>query len=229
VSAPTLLLAVHGTRDPRGTATARDLARRVARRTGAPVRLGFADVCRPDVGEVAAAVDGPLVVVPAFLAAGYHVRVDIPAQLERAGRGGTPVTPALGTDPRVLAAAVRRLRAAGYRPGDAVVLAAAGSSDPGSPAQTAAAAERLSRALGTPVTTGYAATARPTVAEAVAGLRAQGHRRVAVATWLLAPGLFARRLTQAGADAVAAPLCPDEGVAAAAAALYTRAHRPVPA
>jgi hypothetical protein len=40
----------------------------------------------------------------------------------------------------------------------------------------------------------------------VAGLRAAGHRRVAVASWLLAPGLFHRKLTGTGADTVTAPL-----------------------
>ncbi|MDT0303756.1 sirohydrochlorin chelatase [Streptomonospora wellingtoniae] len=219
----TLLLAVHGTRDPRGVAEARRLARRVAELTGAPVRLGFADVLAPDVGEAAAAVEGPVVVVPAFLAAGYHVRVDIPAQLERAGRGDAVLTGALGADERLLDAAVRRLRGAGRRRGDAVVLAAAGSSDPAARAQVAHAARRLSRRLDAPVEVGYVATAPPSAAEAVRRLRARGHRRVALASWLLAPGLFHQRLAAAGADTVAEPLCPDAGVAAAVAARYRRA------
>ncbi|GAA1766608.1 sirohydrochlorin chelatase [Streptomonospora arabica] len=219
----TLLLAVHGTRDPRGVAEARRLARRVAELTGAPVRLGFADVLAPDVGRVAAAIAGPVVVVPAFLAAGYHVRVDIPAQLERAGRGDAVLTPALGADDRLLDAAVRRLREAGRRRADAVVLAAAGSSDPDARAQVADAARRPARRRGAPVEEGYAATAEAAVAEAVRRLRARGHRRVALASWLLAPGLFHQRLAEAGADAVAEPLCPDAGVAAAVAARYRRA------
>ncbi|KIH98432.1 cobalamin biosynthesis protein CbiX [Streptomonospora alba] len=227
MEAPTLLLAVHGTRDPRGTAEARRLARAVAEAAGAEVRLGFADVLAPDVGEVAAGIDGPVVVVPAFLAAGYHVRVDIPAQLERAGRGDAVVTGALGGDERLLEAAERRLRQAGRRSGEAVVLAAAGSSDPYARAQVAAAAQRLSDRLGVAVEEGYVATAEPTVAESVRRLRARGHRRVALASWLLAPGLFHQRLAEAGADTVAGPLCPDGGVAAAAAARYRHAAVPV--
>ncbi|MDA0563448.1 sirohydrochlorin chelatase [Streptomonospora sp. S1-112] len=219
-TAPTLLLAVHGTRDPRGTAAARALARAVARRTGAPVRLGFADVLAPDVGEAAAAVDGPLVVVPAFLAAGYHVRVDIPGQLARVGRAGAPLTPALGGDDRLITAAARRLRQSGRRPGDAVVLAAAGSSDPAARAEVAEAAARLAAHLDTPVAAAYVATARPSVPEAVARLRAEGAARVAVAAWLLAPGLFHQRLSDAGADTVAAPLCPDPAVVDIVAARY---------
>ncbi|WP_186355856.1 sirohydrochlorin chelatase [Streptomonospora sp. PA3] len=220
---PALLLAVHGTRDRRGVAAARRLAADVAGLTGARVGLGFADVCAPDVGEAAAAIEGPVVVVPAFLAAGYHVRVDIPAQLERAGRGDAVVAEALGADRLLVEAARRRLRQAGWRRGEAVVLAAAGSSDPDARGQVAGAARRLAKLLETPVQEGYVATAQPGVAEAVERMRARGHRRVALASWLLAPGLFHRRLAGAGADAVAAPLCPDPAVAAAAAARYRAA------
>ncbi|GAA1996747.1 sirohydrochlorin chelatase [Nocardiopsis rhodophaea] len=228
-SAPTLLLAVHGTRDQRGVAVARALARRVGARAGVAVRLAFADVLAPDVGEVAAAVDGPVVVVPAFLAAGYHVHVDIPEQLARAGRADAVVTGALGGDPRLITAAARRLGRAGWTPGDAVVLAAAGSSDAGARAQVHDAADRLSGALEAPVEVGYIATATPRVPEVVRRVRRQGRGRVAIASWLLAPGLFHQRLAEAGADVVAAPLCPDDEVAQAVVARYRAALVPQPA
>ncbi len=48
----------------------------------------------------------------------------------------------------------------------------------------------------------------------MAAARAAGAARVVVAAYLLAPGHFASRLTEAGADAVTAPLLPDERVAA---------------
>ncbi|MGI5121865.1 sirohydrochlorin chelatase [Marinactinospora thermotolerans] len=223
---PTLLLAVHGTRDPDGLDVTRALARGVRERAGVPVRLAFADVRDPDVGDVAATISGPIVVVPAFLAAGYHVRVDIPGQLARVGRFDARITGALGGDPRLVAAAARRLREAGWRAPDAVVLAAAGSSDPGALAEVADAAGRLAETLGSPVRTGYIATGTPTVAQTVAALRAEGHRRVAIASWLLAPGLFHQRLAGAGADLVAGPLCPDSGVAAAVVARYREAVAP---
>ncbi|MFC6428460.1 sirohydrochlorin chelatase [Nocardiopsis tropica] len=223
---PTLLLAVHGTRNPHGTAVAHSLALRVGELTRRPTRLAFADVLAPTVGEVAADTPGPLVVVPAFLASGYHVRTDIPDQLLRAGRADAVLTPALGAHPAVLDTAVRRLAQAGYRPGDAVVLACAGTTDPRAGAELSRAAARLARRLGAPVTTGFIATGRPTVAEQVARLRARGHRRVAVASWLLAPGLFHDRLALAGADAVARPLCPDPAVAHAVADRYHRATLP---
>jgi sirohydrochlorin ferrochelatase len=51
------------------------------------------------------------------------------------------------------------------------------------------------------------------VPDAVAALRAAGAGRVAVASWLLAPGLFQRRLAACGADVVAAPLADHPAVA----------------
>ncbi|MFD6952138.1 cobalamin biosynthesis protein CbiX [Nocardiopsis sp. TSRI0078] len=220
---PTLLLAVHGTRDPHGTAVAHSLALRVAETTRRPTRLAFADVLTPTVGDVAAATPGPLVVVPAFLASGYHVRTDIPHQLALAGRADAVITPALGAHPAVLDTAVRRLAQAGHRPGDALVLACAGTSDPHARAELDQARARLARRLGAPVAPGFIATGRPTVAEQVQRLRAQGHARVSLASWLLAPGLFHDRLAQAGADTVARPLCPDPAIAHAVAARYHQA------
>jgi sirohydrochlorin ferrochelatase len=52
----------------------------------------------------------------------------------------------------------------------------------------------------------YLTAAEPGVPEAVAALREAGHRRVSIAAYLLAPGVFADRLRSAGADVVAAPI-----------------------
>ena len=60
----------------------------------------------------------------------------------------------------------------------------------------------------------------------VAGLRAAGERRVAIASWLLAPGVFHTRLTDAGADVVAAPLGAHPDVVAAVVARYRAARHP---
>ncbi|MGH3885263.1 MAG: sirohydrochlorin chelatase, partial [Pseudonocardiaceae bacterium] len=87
-----------------------------------------------------------------------------------------------------------------------VVLAAAGSSDQRAVADVRAAAGQLSAELGRRVRVGFVATGAPGVSALVAGLRAAGAPGVAVASWLLAPGLFHRRLASAGADVVAEPL-----------------------
>ncbi|PXY19901.1 cobalamin biosynthesis protein CbiX [Prauserella coralliicola] len=214
-----IVLVAHGTRDPAGSKVTEELAALVRSR-GAEVEIAYADVRQPDVTTVLDSVRGPAVVVPAFLAAGYHVRVDIPAQVAASRNGDVVVAEAFGPAPELLDALTDRLRQAGRRPGDAVVLAAAGSSDERARGDVATAAHSLAGRLRTPVRVGYAATARPSVAEVVAAAHSEG-RRVAVASWLLAPGLFQRRVTDAAADVTAEPL----GAHPAVAALVLRRYR----
>ncbi|MBE7160264.1 MAG: sirohydrochlorin chelatase [Williamsia herbipolensis] len=216
---PTLVLVAHGTRSAVGVGTVARLAEMVAERVG-PVRVAFVDVLGPTPSEVLSEVDGPAVLMPAFLASGYHVRVDIPEHVAQTGRSDVRVTRALGPDPAIAQVLLARLRAAGWRPGDDVVLAAAGSSDPDSLADVRVAADHLEALVGTPVEIGYAATASPTVAEAVEAARGRGAQRVVVAAYLLAPGLFHTRLSGAGADAVAEPLGADDALADLVAARF---------
>ncbi len=192
----TLVLVAHGTRVPAGQAQIRDLARRVACRT-ADVRLTYVDVQAPHPRDVAVRLTGPAVVVPLLLTTGYHVRVDI---AEAVVGVDAVVTPPLGADGRLLGVLADRLAAAG--PADAVVLSAAGSSDPRSRADVAAVAA----ALPVPAVVGYAATASPSVAEVVRALRAAGAERVVTLAYLLADGRFHRSLHRAGSDLVTPPL-----------------------
>ncbi|WP_039800273.1 CbiX/SirB N-terminal domain-containing protein, partial [Nocardia araoensis] len=97
-------------------------------------------------------------------------------------------------------------RAAGWRPGDAVVFAAAGSSDARARQDVRRAAGLLAERLGTGVRIGYVATGAPRVPDVVAELRQAGAGRVFVASYLLAHGLFQQRLHEAGADGVAEPI-----------------------
>ncbi|WP_459547685.1 sirohydrochlorin chelatase [Nocardia sp. X0981] len=184
---------------------------------GAPVvRTAFVDVLGPAPAEVlrdlvAAAPAGasetaPAVVVPAFLASGYHVYQDVPREVADSGHPAVTVTPAMGPDPALARIMAVRLRAAGWRPGDAIVFAAAGSSDPRARADVRRAAGMLTAQLATPVRTAYVATGAPRVPEVVARLRAEGRERVFVASYLLAHGLFHERLHQAGATGVADPI-----------------------
>ncbi|GGU66392.1 sirohydrochlorin chelatase [Lentzea flava] len=186
-----LVLAFHGTRDPRGAVVCEEIAALVRPQVDVPVEVAYADVRQPDVRSV---VDGPAVVVPAFLAAGYHVRVDIPEQI--GNRPDVVLTSPLGVD--AVPAVRDRLREAGFRRGDAVVLAAAGSSD----VRALADVKRAAALLGA-CGVGYVATATPRVPEVVAGVRG---RRVAVASWLLAPGVFHGSLAECGADVVSDPI-----------------------
>ena len=107
-----------------------------------------------------------------------------------------------------------------------MVLAAAGSSDAAALAEVRAAGRMLAAEVGRRVRVGFVATGAPRVDAVVAGLRAAGERRVAIASWLLAPGVFHTRLAGAGADVVAAPLGAHPDVVAAVVARYRTALHP---
>lgn len=202
----TLVLAAHGTREPAGAEVVHELAAGVRRRLpGVPVTVAFADVLAPTVTDVLGEVSGPAVVVPAFLASGYHVRVDIPDQVAGASRPDVVVADPLGPTMAMVTAVHDRLLEAGWRREDDLVLAAAGSSDPRALADVRRAAILLGARTGARVRVGYVATASPKVADAVA-LRSVPGGRVAVASWLLAPGLFHRAAEDSGAEVVSAPI-----------------------
>lgn len=201
-----VVVAAHGTADPAGQRTIEAIVARTARALpDRRVVVGYLDVIGPTVGDALRMLDEPAVVVPMLLAPGYHVDVDLP---EVAAAAPHPVecTPPVGPDLGLVEAVLRRLREAGWTPGEAIVLGAAGSSSPRSAAATAQAVDWLAALTGSEVVAAYASASRPTPAEAVTALRAAGARRVALATYLLAPGFFAERMHDAEADLVSAPI-----------------------
>ncbi|OBI07546.1 cobalamin biosynthesis protein CbiX [Mycolicibacter nonchromogenicus] len=210
------ILVAHGTRTPHGVVMIGELAERVGALLAQPVRVAFIDVLGPSPAEILAAEaqsGRPAVLIPAFLARGYHVGVDVPVQVAASGHPDVTITPALGPDPRVAEVVADRLTESGWRPSDAVVLAAAGSSDPLAQSDVEQAAQMLSGLIGSPVTAAFAATGGPSVGDAVTTLRNQGAGRVVVASYLLADGFFQRRLRNSGADLVTEPLGAHAGIA----------------
>jgi sirohydrochlorin ferrochelatase len=139
-----------------------------------------------DVGEPGA------VAVPLLLSAGYHVRVDLPAQAP-----DVVVTAAVGPDERLAVALEDRLREAGYDGTSPVTLAAAGSADERSREDVAVAARQLSELLSMPVTVAYVASGEPRLADV---------QPQAVATYLLAPGVFFDAIAQCPAHVIAGPI-----------------------
>ncbi|HET8660313.1 MAG TPA: CbiX/SirB N-terminal domain-containing protein [Micromonosporaceae bacterium] len=222
-AAVAVLLVAHGSRDPRAAQATQALARAVA---GAwpdgPVSVAYLDHAQPSVPlalvRLAAAGCRHAVVVPLLLTAAYHGRVDLPAVLARVRAAGLPLrvspTGVLGPHgPAVdalLVVALRRRLGQLRQPYDALVLAAAGTRDAAARGSVAAVAATLGMAAGVRCLPAYAAAAGPTPGEAVRRLRAGGARRVAVASYFLAPGLLHDRATASaqggGAAGVAAPL-----------------------
>jgi sirohydrochlorin ferrochelatase len=216
---PVLVACAHGTRNPTGRRLIGELALAArALRPGLQTTAAFVDVQPPTVVDVVArlaATGTPAVIVPLLLSGGYHVHVDIAGAV--AQHPGAVAARPLGPDPRLAAVLTDRLVAAGADPRNpltAIVLAAAGSSDPRSVTDVEDTADLLQRDWAGPVTTGYGSAAQPRVPDAVAAARAAGAERVTVAAYLLAPGHFHDKLQGAGADGVTAPLLPDERVAA---------------
>ena len=182
-----LVLVAHGSRDDAAHACVEEIADAVrAALPGVDVRLGYVDVRGPKVADAVAGLDGA-VVVPAFLASGYHVRTDLPAQLAdcMAPPERFPVTPAIGPDLMLARAARARLAEAGWQYGDAVVLAAAGSSDAAALAEVRAAGRMLAAEVGRRVRVGFVATATPAGGRGrrrpARGRRAADHDRVVAA------------------------------------------------
>ena len=83
------ILVAHGTRKAGGVNMIGELAQRVSAAVDREVRVAFVDVLGPTPREVLDSLPGdePAVVVPAFLAGGYHVRVDVPAHVAASGTG----------------------------------------------------------------------------------------------------------------------------------------------
>jgi sirohydrochlorin ferrochelatase len=217
--APVLVACAHGTRNPTGRRLIAELAL-AARdlRPGLVTTAAFVDVQPPTVVDVVAGLAASgraAVVVPLLLSGGYHVHVDVAGAVADADRA--VAAPPLGPDPRLVEVLRDRLVQTGAEPRDpltAVVLAAAGSSDPRSVDDVEDTADLLQRTWAGPVTTGYGAAAHPAVPDAVAAARRGGAEQVAVASYLLAPGHFHDKLAGAGADVVTAPLLPDGRLAA---------------
>jgi len=234
--APDLVAAAHGTADPRGIRTVHALVRAMARlRPDVPISLGFVDVdvpALPSLVDRVVADSNQAVVVPLLLSSGYHVAVDILGQADR-HTGQVAAAAALGPDPVLADILADRLVERLRHPAadgqelediDSVVLAAAGSSNRRALLDCSATAALLSDRIDRPVEVGYVSGA----GERLAPVLARTPGRVAVATYLLAPGAFAdhvRRL--AGDRPVSAPLGADPRLATLALTRYDAALKPV--
>ena len=165
VRAMSLLLVAHGTRKPAGVAMVGDLAERVSVLLNRQIHVAFVDVIGPTPQELLEALpaDRPVTVVPAFLASGYHVRVDLPAHVAASGHQAVTVTAPLGPCPHTVQVMAQRLVESGWRPGDSVVMAAAGTSDAHALSDLRHTAALLSAVIGDRVELAFAATGEPRV------------------------------------------------------------------
>jgi sirohydrochlorin ferrochelatase len=216
-----LVAVAHGSADPRAAAAIGELVPLVARRAAdrglsvPDLRVAYLGHAAPSVPQVVRTFgpDTQVTVLPLLLTAAYHSKTDIPRVLARAGKQVTYGAP-LGPHPLLLRALERRLPETAFEhPAETgVVLAAAGSSDPEANATIARLAAQWQAAAGWfAVRAAYASAVSPTPAQAVTELLRAGARRVVVASYLLAPGLFADRIRDASLAAGAAEVSPALG------------------
>jgi sirohydrochlorin ferrochelatase len=237
MTAPALVALAHGSRDPRSASTIKALVDEV--RTLRPdlrIEPAFLDLSKPSfdtvVDRLVKAGYDEIVVVPLLLTEAFHAKVDVPEAIASAmsRHAGLKIrgTAVLGLEPMLLDVLDRRLRTAlkdaRVRELDALVLAAAGSSD----ALANQAVARLARLWGAkhrlPTVAAYASAAPPATGEAVRQFRAEGRRHIAVGSLFLAPGRLPDRAAElaleAGAVAVSEPLGADPEIARTVLARY---------
>jgi sirohydrochlorin ferrochelatase len=239
---PPIVLVAHGSRDPaaaRSTLALRDAV--AAAQPGRTVLATFLDFDGDRPAATLIQLGGPAVVVPLLLTDAYHGTVDVPGEVARvraAGVEGVRLATVLGpVDGRegdgpvldlLVDALLDRLGPAGSP--DGLVLAGAGSRHLAALATVDVVAAALAERTGVPVLAGYASGAGRSVATAVADLATRGCRRIAMATYFLAPGrLYDRAVAQAraaGAVAVAPTLDASPGVVAAVLRRAAEDHAP---
>lgn len=235
---PPLVVVAHGSRDPRSAAAIRALARSFPA-DGPEIHVSFLDLSEPSLTDVLRGLHARghrhVVVVPLLLGSAYHARVDLPALVASVPGPRVTVSPVLGPDPVLAGVAFEKVVAAGADPGDpgqGVVLAAAGSSHAPANAAVALLARQWARRHRMRVVPAFASAARPDMPAAVARLWAQGARRLAVASWFLAPGRLPDRIETLAREAdagvrLAGPLTPDPRVASVVLARYHQSLAPV--
>lgn len=222
---PALILAAHGSADPRSATVAHALAGRIRRlRPWLDVRAAFLERSEPNLLDVLADVAArgdSAVVVPMLLASAYHARVDIPAMIEASG-AHVRQADVLGEDSALLTVLGQRLAEHGVSPSDrdlGVIVVAVGSSNDAANARTATLAPALGSGTSwAGVEVAFATGPHPDLAEAAQNLRDRGARRVVVAPWFLAHGRITDRVATSAATlgcSMAAPLGAHNLVAAA--------------
>ncbi|WP_432244947.1 sirohydrochlorin chelatase [Arthrobacter sp. G.S.26] len=229
MNSPIMIACAHGTSSDIGGAEVNGLRAGIsALRPGLDVRESYVDVQDPDLVDVMAGLpEGEAaVVVPLLLSVGYHTKVDIARAV--GSRANSLASAPLGPDPRLAEVLDQRLREAGITADDAVVLAAAGSSNPDAAVSVQEVAAHLRKLRGNRIVPAYGAAEKPSVPDAVAALRAEypggeGKGRVIIASYLLAHGFFHDQLAKAGADVVAEPLLPSDVLAQVALDRYDHA------
>ena len=204
-----LLGVAHGSRNAGAQEVVRSLLARTAQlRPGLVTADAYIDNASPSiqhaVAQLAVAGHRDITVVPLLLSAASHSKTDVAASVQgaRVEHPGLLLRYArpFGSDPIVVEVLAQRLAEAGAHDLP-VVLVAGGSRDPDANAGVAATARLLLERSAFPsVDIAFVSTTAPSVVQALEGLRAQGHSKVALSRFFLGPGYLPRQVLVQAAE-----------------------------
>lgn len=207
-----LVAVAHGTRQLQGQIVINSLIKRIQNmRPDIRVHLSFIEIQSPSLTQVLQQVPN-CVVVPLLLSRGYHISQDIQDIVARVSPASVVADP-LGPDPILAKILTQRLIQAGVQRQDRVILAAAGSSRFVAGQDVEELAELVSCYFGKEIKPAYISSMAPYVGEVVQKYKSLPNTKVAVATYLLAPGIFANQLNYCGANFVTEPIGDDDQLA----------------
>lgn len=229
-----LVALTHGGLHPAGARTVEAVLHRVRHRLpGVSVRPAYVGPTqlvsgRPCLADALVEAEGPVIVVPLLLSGASSA---LAAVTEGTVEATHTVASSLGPD-RLLAEVMRhRLRLGGVRPGQPVVVAAAGSPDAAASGDTVRTASLLSELWGGPVHAAHLTGCGPRLSEVTADFKKWGLAPPAVAPYLIADGHHYRKAREdarsLGLGTVVEPLGDHPMVAEAVVRRYraAAAHR----
>ncbi|QVQ54277.1 cobalamin biosynthesis protein CbiX [Spiractinospora alimapuensis] len=216
---PAMVLVADGSNDPTRMDALNELANAAAARNEVEVIPAFDG----DAAALIEELERSVIAVPAFLAGEDTASAHQFATLDLDNRFDSFAVEPLGAAPSIVAHLVRRLESAGWRRGEAVVLAVDGVTDAEERTEVELAARMLRRHAEAPVQVGYVRASDPSALDAVERMRRDGRDRVAVAPWRLVGGTDHALLREVGATAVADPLWPADFVVEALLAQHRAA------
>src|SRR5918997_3901525 len=223
MTAPSLVLLGYGSPDPQVPQISQQIRDGLLDiRPELDVHLAFLDhggpAPMPVINRLVSQGVREVVLVPLLVSEAFTAPSAVPALVAQAGAAhpGLRITASrpVGPEAQLLSIIDRRLRdalrARRVCELDALVFAAAGSTDVRSNALVARRARQWSSHHRLPCVVAFATGPGPSTAEAVRTLRSQGRRHIAVGSWYLAPGLLytqqAELALEAGAVAVPEPM-----------------------
>lgn len=199
-----IVATAHGTNSPDGRSTIESIIENL--RSLLSQRLGpvyhvyeaYVDVQFPTLDEVLEGLhsEDQTIILPLLLSTGYHTQVDMRDAAKESGISDIAIAAPLGPSPLMAQLMHHRLIEKGWRPGDTVVMAGAGSSRTDGQEAVARQCAMLSNVLAQEVTFGFIADISPTIEEIVA--EAQGNGPIFVANYLLGRGFFDQKLKKLG-------------------------------